>query len=316
MNSVMNRMAGKAAPCLFYPVIRQAGFSVEEVLTDAVKQAEILQKTAADYPVGAVIRMSELWCEAKAFGVECTFSNRDFPILGDALCEEAEELNELEIPDIEHPVLKPMIEAVQLSKGKLSCPLIAGMTGPYTLGTVLCGSEDFMMACMTEEEEVSAFLDKLCDFLIQYAKAYKQAGADGIMIAEPMTSMISPTMMADFSNQYITRVIDAVQEDDFAVIYHNCGAVNPHLPTIAQLPAAGFHFGSDVDLLRARDLLGDTPIMGNLDPRMVLHSSAEDITHGLSDMKAKYQGLSNWIVSTGCDLSPAVPQENVQALFA
>ena len=74
------------------------------------------------------------------------------------------------------------------------------ITGPYTLGTVIYGSEDFMMACMTEEEETAEFMQKLCDFLIAYAKAYKQARANGIMIAESTTSMISPAMMSECSH--------------------------------------------------------------------------------------------------------------------
>ena len=307
----------KTVPCLFYPAILRNGFTVKEILTDAQKQAELLQLIAQQYPVGAVIRMSELWCEAKAFGVDCTFSANGFPTLGNPLCEEAEELHALEIPSIDNETLTIMLKAVQLSAGKLNCPLIAGITGPYTLGTVLCGSEDFMMACMTEEEETAEFMQKLCDFLIAYAKAYKQAGANGIMIAEPTTSMISPAMMSEFSNQYISRIIDAVQDDSFAVIYHNCGAVNPHLQTIAELPAAAFHFGSEVDLTRARThIASDVPIMGNLDPRRMLHATPESISASMQTMKETYHNLENWILSTGCDLSPKVSEENLTAFFA
>lgn len=160
-------------------------------------------------------------------------------------------------------------------------------------------------------------MQKLCDFLIAYAKAYKQAGANGIMIAEPTTSMISPAMMSEFSNQYISRIIDTVQDDSFAVIYHNCGAVNPHLQTIAELQAAAFHFGSEVDLTRARTYIAsDVPIMGNLDPRLMLHATPESISASMQTMKETYRNLENWILSTGCDLSPKVSEENLTAFFA
>lgn len=305
----------QAVPCLFYPAVREAGMTVQQALTDPASQVRVLESIAAHYPVGAVVRMTELWCEAAACGMPCSMSDSDFPHLGDPLCEEAEELAELALPPVENAVTAPLIEAVRLAAPVLDRPLIAGMTGPYTLGAVLGGAEDFMVGCMTEPETVHAFLDRLTDFLTGYALAYKQAGASGILIAEPSTAMISPDMMDAFSNAYLTRIIQAVQDDTFSVIYHNCGAVEPHLDAIASLPAAAFHFGSDVDLVRVAALIPDRPILGNLDPRRFLATNP-DILGETAAQRAKYGALSHWIPSTGCDLSPAVSPETAHAFVS
>lgn len=307
MNAVIRDVAesGRAMPCLFYPAVRENGVSVADALQNAPVQADILKKIADQWPVAAVVRMTELWCEGAAFGMECRITDDDFPVLGEPLCEEAEELAELAVPDVENAVTAPLLEAVRLAAPALDRPLFAGMTGPYTLGTVLCGAEDFMVACMTEPETVQAFMEHVCSFLTDYAKAYKQAGAAGILIAEPATAMISPDMMQEFSNKWINHITDAVQDDTFAVVYHNCGAANPHMQTIAELHTAAFHFGSDIDLTRARSMVPeDRAVMGNLDPRAFLGAQPESIRQKAAQQKAQWGTLPHWIPSTGCDLAP------------
>ena len=299
-------------PCLFYPVVHEIGLTVPQALTDPIAQVRVMEYTAQHYPVGAVVRMTELWCEAAACGMACEMRDSDFPRLGDPLCEMADELADLSLPEVENAVTAPLLEAARLGAQTLDRPLIVGMTGPYTLGAVLNGSEDFMVNCMTEPELVHEFLERVTGFLTAYAQAYKAAGAAGILIAEPSTAMISPEMMAEFSNAYLSRIVDAVQDDSFAVIYHNCGAVNPHLETIAALPAAAFHFGSDVDLARAAACIPDRPILGNLDPRRFL-ADRPDIPAETAALREKYRTLPHWIASTGCDLSPAVRPETAHA---
>ena len=86
-------------------------------------------------------------------------------------------------------------------------------------------------------------------------------------------------MMQEFSNVYLDRITDSVQDETFAVIYHNCGAANPHVQTIAGLHAAAFHFGSDIDLARARGMIpADRAVMGNLDPRAFLGAQPDAIS--------------------------------------
>ncbi len=314
MHPLFDDLLGRrqAVPCLFYPVVREIGLTVSQALTDPAAQVRVFEHTARAYPVGAVVRMTELWCEAAACGMACEMPDGGFPQLGSPLCEEANALADLAFPDVENAVTAPLLEAVRRGAQVLDRPLIAGMTGPYTLGAVLGGSEDFMMNCMTDPEPIHAFLSHATAFLTAYARAYRDAGAAGILIAEPSTAMISPDMMAEFSNRYLNQVIEAVQDDTFAVIYHNCGAVNPHLETISTLQAAAFHFGSDVDLSRAAAVIPDRPILGNLDPRRFLATNP-DIPGETAAQRARYGGLAHWIPSTGCDLSPAVSPETAHA---
>ena len=64
------------------------------------------------------------------------------------------------------------------------------------------------------------------------------------------------------------RIIDAVQDDTFAVVYHNCGAGTvAAAESIAALGAAGYHFGNAIDMADILPLMPkDALVMGNVDP--------------------------------------------------
>jgi uroporphyrinogen decarboxylase len=103
--------------------------------------------------------------------------------------------------------------------------------------------------------------------------AYKEVGANGIVMAEPVAGLLSPTLEKEFSSPYIKKIVDAVQDDNFIVIYHNCGDNVPKmLDSILTTGAAAYHFGNAVDM--ESDIItkvsSDVLVMGNVDPAGVL----------------------------------------------
>lgn len=307
MNHLLSQLktGSGAVPCFFYPAVRKKGLSLPQVLSNGPLQKELLADIGENQPVGAVLRMTELWCEAAAFGMSCTISEHDFPALADPVFTNVDSLALAVMPQVENAVTEPLIEAVRLATPSLDKPLIVGVTGPYTLASVLNGSENFMMACVQQGVAAKDFLGRLSGFLIEYVLAYKASGASAVILAEPSASMISPKMMEKFSNQYVQKIIEATQDDNFSIVYHNCGSVNKHLEVIAKLGADAFHFGGEVDLDLALDLIADDRlVMGNLDPRLFIQNSPEEIEGLTGELMDKYAAYDNWRPSTGCDLSP------------
>jgi uroporphyrinogen decarboxylase len=194
------------------------------------------------------------------------------------------------------------------------------MIGPFSLAARLLDVSDIMMACYDDPDMVHLVLGKATDFLIAYATAYKEAGANGIMMAEPVAGLLSPMLEEEFSSPYVKRIVDAVQDDTFAVIYHNCGDNVPKmLDSILQTGCAAYHFGNAVDM--ERDIIAkvpaDTLVMGNIDPAGILRMGTPDEvrekTLALLSQCAKYQ---NFLLSSGCDIPPLTPWENLDAFFA
>lgn len=65
---------------------------------------------------------------------------------------------------------------------------------------------EIMILCYEDPELVETVLEKATEFLIKYALAFKEAGANGITIAEPAAGLLSPPLIKEFSTPYVQRI--------------------------------------------------------------------------------------------------------------
>ncbi len=125
-------------------------------------------------------------------------------------------------------------------------------------------------------------------------------------------------MESEFSSPYLKKIIDALQSDEFAIIYHNCGSsVIKMLPQIFALGATAYHFGNAVDM---REVMEGAPedalCMGNLDPAGLFAGESATLIHQETLALLKdLEGYKNFIISSGCDIPPHAKWENIAAFF-
>ena len=178
---------------------------------------------------------------------------------------------------------------------------------------------EVMYLCFDEPETVHAVLEKCVEFTVSYCKAFREAGADGVVIAEPLAGLLSPALAKEFSHPYVRRIIEAVQTEEFAVIYHNCGDNTPKMAEeIFTLGAMGYHFGDAVSMT---ELLPKAPadvlVMGNVSPSaQLLGGTPESVRAVTRQLLEQCGGYPNFLLSSGCDVPPAAPWENIDAFFA
>jgi uroporphyrinogen decarboxylase len=177
---------------------------------------------------------------------------------------------------------------------------------------------EIMLNCYDEPDLVHYCLEKVTDFLIQYIRAYKDQGVNGVLMAEPAAGLLSPGLFDQFSLQYIRRVIDAVQDENFALIYHNCGNTMPHISSIQKIKACAFHFGNAIHMKAMLEAAPrDMIIMGNIDPVEIFRNGTpESVYAQTSRLLAECAAHQNFIPSSGCDIPPLSPWENIDAFFA
>ena len=211
------------------------------------------------------------------------------------------------------------MEAVRTAKQNITDkPVLAGMIGPYSLAGRLCDVTEIMYLCFDEPESVHTVLDKVTQYLIQYGQAMKDAGADGVMMAEPLAGILSPDMAEEFSMPYVKRIIDALQDEDFAVLYHNRGNSVPQmLESIYALGAAAYHFGNAIDMEAVMKVTpADILVMGNVDPAGQFASgTVESITAATRELLDKCGSYPNFVPSSGCDIPAHASWDNIHAFF-
>ncbi len=310
----------KAMPILAFPCVNIIGTNVRQLTSDSELQAKGMKAVADRTDAAAAISFMDLSVEAECFGANVIVTDDEVPTVKGRIIGSMDDAKALEIPAVGSKRTKTYIDTVKKATKLITDrPVIAGMIGPFSLAARLFDVTEIMMDCYDDPDAVHLVLDKVTRFLTDYAKAYKEAGADGIMIAEPVSGLLSPSLEEEFSSPYVKKIVDALQDGGFSIIYHNCGDnVAKMLDSILTIGAHAYHFGNAVDM--ERDIIAkvpaDTLVMGNIDPAGVLRMGSPDIvrkeTLALLEKCAKYP---NFLLSSGCDIPPMTPWENIDAFF-
>ena len=310
----------RALPILSFPASQKMNVTVEQMVTSAELQAKAMEIIAEQTNTMAAVSLMDLSVEAEAFGAAVRFFDDEVPVVTGQLVSSEEEAQALQVPDLDQGRAKTCIEGVRLAKQCIQDkPVLAGMIGPYSLAGRLMDVTEIMYSCYDEPEVVHIVLEKATQYLIQYGNAMKQAGADGIMMAEPLAGILSPDMAAEFSVPYVKRIIEALKDEDFAMIYHNCGnSVANMLPEIFSQGADAYHFGNAVDMLTVMQNAPETALcMGNIDPaNQFTNGTVESMTEATQQMMDQCGSYKNFVPSSGCDIPAQANWNNIQAFFA
>ncbi len=309
-----------ALPILSFPAAQKLGVTVEEMVQNAELQAQAMCCIAEQTDTMAAVSLMDLSVEAEAFGAAVRFFHDEVPAITGQLVSDLEEAEALAVPDLTAGRIMTCTEGIRLAKERIhDKPVLAGMIGPFSLTGRLMDVTEIMYLCFDDPDAVHTVLKKAAAFLIAYGKALKAAGADGILMAEPLAGILSPDMAEEFSHCYVKQIIDALQEEDFSIIYHNCGnSVASMLDGIFALGADAYHFGNAVDM---ETVLQTAPqeilCMGNIDPAgQFVQGTPESMTAAVQDLLARCGTYPNFVPSSGCDIPAHASWDNIQAFFA
>jgi len=307
-------------PILSFPSVSLLGITVRELISDSDRQAEGMKLVAERVNAAAAVSLMDLSVEAECFGATIRVSDEEVPTVVGRLIHDEDEANALEVPSVGAARSGLYVDSIRKAVDLITDrPVLAGIIGPFSLAARLLDVTEIMMDCYDEPDMVHIVLEKCTAFLIEYAKAYKAAGANGIMMAEPVSGLLSPSLEEEFSSPYVKQIVDAVQDEHFAVIYHNCGDnVLRMTESILSTGADAYHFGNSIDMAdMMAKMPADTVVMGNVDPAGVLRQGTpETVREATLAVMGKCCSYPNFVISSGCDIPPATPWENIEAFFA
>lgn len=317
----------KAMPVLSFPSIQLLGVTVKDLISDSALQAHGMKAVADRTPhAGAAVSLMDLSVEAECFGAPIRVSDDEVPtVVGAVIPMDADEdermaqAEALAVPPIGAGRTQIYIDAIEKAMGLIGDrPIFAGVIGPFSLAGRLLDVTEALIYCYDEPDMVHVVLEKSTAFLIDCIKVYKAVGANGVVIAEPLAGLLSPALAQEFSGDYCKRIVGAVRDENFAVIYHNCGnTANITLDSILSCGANAYHFGNAVDMKEILDKVpADTICMGNVDPAGEFRGGTPaSIRRATLDVMEACCSHPNFVISSGCDIPPLAPWENIEAFF-
>ena len=308
--AVIASPAKQALPILSFPAIQEMGITVRELIGSAERQADAMRLIARAFPTAASV----------SFGSRIVVSDEEVPTVVGALIDEDTDLGEVAVPYVGAGRTGLYLEAIRRVAPEIDDrPVLAGMIGPFSLAGRLMDVNEVMVLCYEEPDLVHGVLERATSFLTEYARAFKEAGADGLVVAEPLAGLLSPDLLGEFSTPYVRRIVDAVQDDGFLVVYHNCGpSVVKAAEAVVGTGAQAFHFGNAVDMADILPLMPpDALVMGNVDPAGELRNGTpESVRERTLAVLGACAGHPNFVISSGCDIPPLTPYDNIRAFFA
>lgn len=286
------------------------------MVTDAQAQCEVMMALKNRFPLPAVLNAIDLTVEAEAFGCQVVLGKNDLPKLTVEISAERENIRALLVPSLTAGRIGIFVEAVRLAANAAKdVPVLPVAAGPFTVASSLIGLKKMSRLLLKDKDLAHELLAKAADFCLIYAQAFQRAGANGLIIEDLNAGLLSPGQCAEFSSAYIKKLVDVLQNEEFAMVLHNCGNTQHLVETMVSTGCAGYSFGNAVDMAAIMPLIpADTLAFGNIDPTRFV-GSAEEMAVRVRALLEKMRPYKNFVLASGCDVPVETPLENIDQFF-
>lgn len=324
LDSLIGQARRQALPIMTSPGVDLLGAKPVDVFRSGGLQANVIIALAEKFPAAAAVTIMDLSIEAEAFGAPIRFSELENPTIvaplvnGEDEKEILQSINSLAIPKVGSARTGECLIAAKISAEKITDrPTLGGLIGPFSLAGRLMDMSEFMMLTMTEPALAHKLLEKTTEFLIEYAKEFKNTGCHGLVMAEPAAGLVSPEICRDFAMTYVKKIARKVKDEQFAFVLHNCGRTIPQIPYMLDTGASAIHIGNIVDICEVlKQVPASVPVMGNIDPAgLFRRGTPENMKKAVLELLAQTKNYPNFVLSSGCDVPPGTPMENITAFY-
>lgn len=317
MQSVLDNNETIAIPIMTHSGIEMIGKNIVDAVTDGRIHYEAVKILSEKYPSAASTVIMDLTVEAEAFGATVDFPENEVPNVIGRLVSDRESIEQLRIPDLSQGRIPQYLLANKLAAENIDKPVFSGCIGPFSLSGRLFDMSEIMMEMYINPDVTHLLLQKCTDFILSYCREMKKQGTQGVIIAEPAAGLLSNDACKEFSSVYVKQIVEAVQDEQFLVILHNCGNTGNCTEAMVYTSATGYHFGNKIDMVEALNACPpEVLVMGNLDPVSIFKMASEEETYTATlDLLNKTGLYKNFILSSGCDTPPNVPFGNIDAFY-
>jgi uroporphyrinogen decarboxylase len=271
----------------------------------------------------AAFMMMDLSVESNALGLPVRFPLDESSTVEEHPVESLEDLkNYKRIRILQDSRVESYIKTVEMMSLGLPDDILVGayVIGPVSLAGLLCGAEQIAMDSVTDPQKLHAVCDFATNIIQEYACALVHAGADIVCVLEPTGVILGPEQFKEFSSHYVEHIMESYRYAEVDTVYHVCGNTMHLLSEMAEAGVSALSLDSPetgVDLQKAAEVLPEEVVLiGNTNPtKVMLHGTVEDVRTSVTDLLEKMKPYKNFLLSTGCDLPPGTPAENMKAFM-
>ncbi len=306
------RQAGRYLP--EYMAIRKE-VSFLELCGDSDLACEVTLQPIDRFGLDAAIVFSDILTIPEAMGRTVTFEKGMGPRLPDPV-RTAADVASLKRPDVADALDVVPRTRKTFRAARPSIPIRGSTGAPFTL---LCymvegsGSKNWLAAkaLLFEQPEVAkALLDLLADVVGDYLQLQIDSGAAAVQLFDTWAGALS---VEDYRRWALPAAQRALARVSGAPRIYFTRDTSPFLPWIAETGADVIGLDWRVDIPRAREVLGDLPIQGNMDP-VALYAPKDDIQRRVRRI-LREAGPRGHVFNLGHGVLPTTPISGVEAMI-
>ena len=257
----------------------------------------------------------DLQLEAEALGCKVIWAKENPPsVVGHPLAEGVS-LDELKIPGAEGRVAIVLDAARELRTQHPNIALYGLVTGPFTLGLHLLGTDIFMQMFM-DETGVHKLMKFCTNVAKEMSRLYAEAGCDIIAIVDPMTSQIGTDQFDAFVSEYMKDIFGHIRKLGKYSSFFVCGDAQHNIEAMCNCMPDNVSIDENIPLDYVRDICISKEISfgGNLKlTATLLLGTIADSEKDALECLAK-GGERGFILAPGCDLPYKTVVENLTAV--
>lgn len=196
-------------------------------------------------------------------------------------------------------------------------PVIGYVQAPFRHAAMLRGPENIMRDMHKHKDHLRELCELALNSLIVYAVAVISAGADIVLLSDPISSgsTISKKQWESWGLPYLHRLVGLIKRSGVKTLLHICGNTEDRLESMADTGVDCLSLDEAVDFEKARKILGPSYcLMGNINTSLMAIGNPESVEEATKEVIAKAGKHGHLLVSGGCDLSANVPPENMRAM--
>jgi uroporphyrinogen decarboxylase len=195
--------------------------------------------------------------------------------------------------------------------------VLATLRGPFLTASQLRGVEQTLIDTIERPKELAEVLDFTTEIILKLGRWLLASGAHGLLLGEATCSpnFISPTMYRELVLPHHQRLVNGLKKAQWKTIgMHICGNTAPIIEDIIFTGADFMDVDYQVPVEEALDLAaGRIVLRGNLDPSSVFRFGTSEDVRAAAEAVCRAVGKTGWIMSSGCDIPPGTPAENITA---
>jgi MtaA/CmuA family methyltransferase len=306
------KLAGRRMVCApaGAPAILLTHSDMQQTLNDPELLFKASKFTVEKMGFDTLNTVVDMSVEAEACGCQIQYRDNHLPDVCSHPVKTRTDIQKLRVPDPYSDGRMPVfVESMRLMKNRCTMLKVAVVSGPFTLAMLLAGSEIYI-DLRKDPLKVKALLEYCQKVITDYGRALIQAGADIMVIAEPMGSQMSPAAYEEFSATYTRAILRTFNRP---CGLHICGKTSHIMQKMAESGVA-FLSIDDVDMnFLVNNLPESVVIMGNYSPARLKIETPAQIMQATRTLLETTRYRKGYIVGPGCDLAPETSLENIRS---